>query len=106
MKKTKTLSQTPSPLTGFTNSTDEVRSENNGSLAQFFAAALTMSWQLAMIVLIPILGGFELDKKLRTQPFLTIVGFLLAFGGVGYVVKRQLQHFSPPATTVHKGGRS
>jgi F0F1-type ATP synthase assembly protein I len=105
MKKTKTLLQTPSPLTGFTNSTDEVRQENS-SLAQFFGAALTMSWQLAMVVLIPVLGGFELDKKLHTQPFLTIVGFLLAFGAVGYVVKRQLQHFSPPTTPAHKGGRS
>ncbi len=42
----------------------------------FLIAALSMSWQLAIVVLVPIIGGFELDKILGTVPVLTMIGFL------------------------------
>ena len=56
-----------------------------------------MSWQLAVVVLVPIVGGYELDKAFATSPLLVIVGFIIAMAGVGLVVKRQLDMFSPPA---------
>lgn len=56
-----------------------------------------MSWQLAIVVLVPIVGGFELDNLFATSPLLLIVGFLLAITGFALVVRRQLQIFSPPA---------
>jgi hypothetical protein len=69
------------------------------------AAALTMSWQLAVVVLVPIIGGFELDQKLNTLPALTIVGFVVAMAGMGAVVWRQLQIFSPAPSSARKGQR-
>jgi F0F1-type ATP synthase assembly protein I len=66
--------------------------------ATFLAAATSMSWQLAIVVLVPILGGFKLDEVLDWSPVLTIAGFVLAMIGMGLVVWRQLQLNSPPIT--------
>lgn len=50
-------------------------------------AAVDMSWRLAIAVLVPIIGGFELDKHLGTAPALTIIGFLLAMAGLFFILK-------------------
>lgn len=71
---------------------------------QFLVAAANMSWQLAIVVLVPIIGGFELDKKLDTLPALTIVGFIIAMAGMAAVVWRQLQLYAPPTPHNHHGG--
>ncbi len=63
-----------------------------------------MSWQLAIVVLVPIIGGFELDKALGILPVLTVTGFVIAMTGMALVVWHQLQVFSPPAP--HKGSHS
>ena len=52
---------------------------------EFLMAALSMSWQLAIVVLVPILGGFQLDKFFNTLPGLTMVGFIIAMAGMGIV---------------------
>lgn len=70
---------------------------------EFLVATANMSWQLAVVVLVPIIGGFELDKILKTVPALTIVGFLLAMAGMAFVVWRQLQLYQPPASKSSKG---
>jgi hypothetical protein len=64
---------------------------------------MNMSWQLALVVLVPIIGGFELDNKLNTLPALTIAGFVVAMVGMGAVVWRQLQIFSPAPSKAPKG---
>jgi len=88
MKKTKAPETTPSPANP--GGTDPRN--------QFLVAAMNMSWQLAIVVLVPIIGGFELDKKLDTVPALTIVGFIVAMLGMALVVWRQLQLFTPKDT--------
>lgn len=60
----------------------------------FLLAALDMSWRLAVVVLVPILGGFQLDKLLDTLPALTIIGFIIAMGGMGFVVWRAIKEYS------------
>jgi F0F1-type ATP synthase assembly protein I len=57
----------------------------------FIGAALDMSWRLAIVVLVPIIGGFELDQRLKTTPLLTIVGFLLAMAGMTVVLRQMLR---------------
>lgn len=59
-----------------------------GSTSIFLAAILDMSWRLAIVVLVPIIGGFKLDGHLGTTPVLTIIGFLLAMAGVFVILKR------------------
>jgi F0F1-type ATP synthase assembly protein I len=54
----------------------------------FLVSVIDMSWRLAIVVLIPVIGGFEFDRRLNTSPWLTIVGFLVAMGGM-YVVTKQ-----------------
>lgn len=51
-------------------------SSNQRSL--FLTLALNMSWQLALAVLVPIVGGVELDKKLHMHNVLLFVGLALA----------------------------
>ena len=53
--------------------------------------ALDMSWRLALVVWVPIIGGFELDKRWSTTPLLTIVGIVVATAGVALVMRRTLQ---------------
>lgn len=99
------MKQTPLPNSGQTtpvkleDPSHEVFSDPRG---QFIAAAMTMSWQLAIVVLVPIIGGFELDKKLNMAPLLTIVGFVLAMIGMGSVVWRQMQVYGPKAVKAQR----
>lgn len=61
-------------------------SRRNGAI--LMVAALDMSWRLALAVLVPIIGGFELDKALGVTPAFTIIGFLVAMVGVFVILKR------------------
>ncbi len=58
---------------------------------QFLAAALTMSWQLAVVVLVPIIGGVELGKKLGATSAWTFAGLGLALIGSGLVMWQAMQ---------------
>lgn len=60
-----------------TKSVEEVQKYQN----LFIASALSMSWQLAIVVLIPIIGGYELDAHLKSSPVFLIVGLVAALGG-------------------------
>ena len=58
-----------------------------------------MSWQLAIVVLAPIIGGFKLDEYFNILPVGTIVGFMLAMTGMSVVVWRQFQLLTPKTET-------
>jgi F0F1-type ATP synthase assembly protein I len=62
---------------------------------EFLSAALSMSWQLAVVVLLPLLGGHALDNHFRSSPVWTIVGFVIAVLLGGVVVWRSAQLASP-----------
>lgn len=57
----------------------------------FISMALDMTWRLAVVVLIPIIGGFYLDQWLDTTPVFTILGFFLAMSGIAIVFWQTLQ---------------
>lgn len=57
----------------------------------FISMVLDMSWRLAFVVLVPIVGGFELDKWLDMTPVFTITGFVLAMVGMGLVMWQTMQ---------------
>jgi len=58
---------------------------------RFVSMGLDMTWRLAIVVLVPIVGGFELDRRLETTPVFTVVGFFLAMGGMALVMWQTLQ---------------
>lgn len=53
--------------------------------------ALNMSWQLAVVVLVPVIAGVQLDKALKTSPVLLFVGLAFAFVASGVVMWRAMQ---------------
>lgn len=57
----------------------------------FFSMGLDMSWRLALSVLVPIIGGVELDKVFKTSPVLLIVGFGLAIACSAVTIRRTLK---------------
>ncbi len=54
----------------------------------FINMALEMSWQLAVVVLVPILGGYALDNALQTSPWFVLGGMIIAAAGVIAVLVR------------------
>ncbi len=68
--------------------------KQNSQSTVFVSMALDMSWRLAIVVLVPIIGGFKLDEVLHLTPLLTITGFVLAMGGMALVLWRMLREAS------------
>jgi F0F1-type ATP synthase assembly protein I len=62
--------------------------------SQFIGAALSMGWQLALAVLVPVIGGFELDQHFNTSPLWTITGFIIAMVGTFAIIKKVLNEFN------------
>jgi F0F1-type ATP synthase assembly protein I len=56
----------------------------------FLLAFADMSWRLAVVILVPIIGGYELDKHFDTTPALSIIGFVVAMAGLFVVLKQTL----------------
>jgi hypothetical protein len=61
--------------------------------SQFIGAVLSMSWQLAIIVLVLVVGGDKIDQHFKTLPVFTILGFVLAMTGTVLVIKKTLSKF-------------
>ncbi len=81
---------------------DSADIKNDYSAGNFTSAAIGMGWQLAIIVLIPIIGGYKLDQKLATVPLWTIVGLIISMIGSVLVIRRALAlfgNFAPTSTT-------
>jgi F0F1-type ATP synthase assembly protein I len=78
--------------------------QTNGILS----ITIAMGWQLAIVVLVPILGGHELDRHFHTAPMLTIIGLIVAMGGMVLIVKRsltRLNEFMSTAFAPKPGGQ-
>jgi F0F1-type ATP synthase assembly protein I len=106
MKKTLApKKKTPSPAVQ-TKPHDKVDDQAGNPGLVFTGAVLDMSWRLAIVVLLPAIGGFELDKKLHTAPLLTIVGLILAVAGMVVVVWRQIRLVNQLSPADIKGPRS
>lgn len=79
MVRNKIAQEHPGPEKGAT------KAKSNGAI--LLVAALDMSWRLAIAVLVPIVGGYALDKHFGITPVLTILGFLIAMVGVFLILK-------------------
>jgi len=83
--------------TNAVQSTPRIKGENKlgtnsrGPGATFVVAALNMSWQLAIVVLVPVIGGVQLDKALKTSHAFLFVGLVLAALGSIAVMWRSVQ---------------
>lgn len=85
-----TISQaTPGKSRDATREADDAHQQRSS----FMSVAFGMSWQLAVIVLLPIIGGYKVDAAAHSTPLWTLIGLALALGGSIYVVKRSLAAF-------------
>lgn len=66
------------------------------------ALTLSLSWQLAVIVLVPLIGGYKLDDRFHTMPWLTLLGLIVALAGMILVVKRVLRRLNELMTDTEK----
>lgn len=72
---------------------------------QFFVVIMNMSWQLAVVFLLPVVGGYYLDQHFNSSPLWTVVGFVIAVPASVLVVLRQARLVTPkPEKPGGKGG--
>lgn len=102
MTKTTAPLSTPSPSQGVSSSKHTATGRPSPTKL-FIGAALDMSWRLAIVVLLPVIGGFKLDEHYNTTPLITIGGFVVAMGGMALVVRNMLQQLvQSPVTNKEK----
>jgi len=65
--------------------------KTNSPSSVFLGMGLDMTWRLALVVLIPVIGGAELDKALKTSPLFVLIGLGLAVVGTIFVLWKTLQ---------------
>lgn len=70
--------------------------DSESQIMVFLAAAFNLSWQLAIVVLVPIFAGYKLDQHFNALPVFTVVGLVVAMFGTAAVLRRQLQLLGPP----------
>lgn len=58
---------------------------------QFISASLTMGWQMAGMVIIPVAVGAQLDSYLKTAPMYTLASLAFAVGGAIFIVSRTIK---------------
>lgn len=78
---------TPTHASGELGSLNSTKS----SVSTFILMSLNMSWQLAIVFLVPVIGGVKLDKHFSTSYLFTFVGLALATVGSGLVMWRTLK---------------
>jgi F0F1-type ATP synthase assembly protein I len=64
---------------------------SSGPQQQFITSAVSMSWQLAIVFLLPVIAGIELDKHLKSSPVCTLIGLVVAIAAAAIVVWRSVK---------------
>jgi len=94
MVKTSATSQTKlassAKPVGKQTSNSEASSGADPARSAFTSAAIGMSWQLAIIVLLPIVGGYKLDQTADSSPLWTLIGLVVALAGSIFVIRKAL----------------
>lgn len=67
--------------------------------SQVLTSLLTMSWRLAIALLVPIAVGARLDSHFGTKPSYTLVGFVLAVALASYIIYIEFQELQANQNT-------
>jgi F0F1-type ATP synthase assembly protein I len=94
-----TTTAKPKPTAAHSSSGGDSSKKELSPKSQFIGASLSMSWQLAVVVLVPIIGGYKLDQHFNSSPVWVIIGFLVAMAGFFMVIHRALKELN---STVYK----
>jgi F0F1-type ATP synthase assembly protein I len=82
---------TPTSLAGGTVTPSKI---SNSSAQTSAGIALTMSWQLLVVIVLPIVGGHLLDTRYHTSPVWMVVGMVVGLAGTIIVVRQAMQQLS------------
>jgi F0F1-type ATP synthase assembly protein I len=95
---------TPPKKTSTATGGTKTKPQDSATAKQLFiAAALSMSWQLAVVVVVPIVGGYELDLHLGSAPVWELIGFVVALLGFFGVVHRAVSDLNQLADPKKRG---
>ncbi len=77
---------------------------NNSIAAKqlFISSVISMSWQMAVAVLVPVVGGYYLDRHFNSAPWITLFGLMLGVILCVMIVRRAVHNI--PGFV--KGGKS
>ncbi len=73
---------------------------------QFMSAAINMSWQLAVTIIVPVIIGVKLDDHYHSSPSWTLTALFLAVFMAGGVVYKSLRGVSATQVSNNKGKKS
>ena len=59
---------------------------------QFVASTISMGWQMALMVIIPVFIGVKLDSHFKTQPSYTLAALFLAVGGAIWIASKTISN--------------
>ena len=88
---TKPAHHTPTSLAGSAKASSKISSSSAQTSA---AIALGMSWQLLVVIVVPIVGGHLLDSRYHTTPVWMIVGMVIGLLGTIVVVRQVVQQLN------------
>lgn len=84
----------PAPTVSAASTLKKSDTSSQNTQLVFNSAAIGMSWQLAVVVIAPIVGGYKLDTWAHSSPLWTFVGLAVAMLGMIVVVRRTLSDFN------------
>ncbi len=67
---------------------------DNSAQKLFMTSALSMSWQLAIAVLVPLIAGLYIDDHFKTTPLWTLIGLIVGVAMAVVVVWRAVVDFN------------
>jgi len=62
-----------------------------------------MSWQLLLVVVLPVVGGHWLDGHFKATPVWTVIGLVLSIAGMLLVVRRTVQELNAVMNQTKEG---
>ncbi len=84
----KPANHTPTSLAVGTNT------PSGRSVTSSAAIALGMSWQLLVVIVLPLVGGHVLDGRTHMSPVWTVVGMVVSLVGTIVVVRQAMQQLN------------
>jgi F0F1-type ATP synthase assembly protein I len=106
-KRNATIATPPiAPRESISSKNQEMIDQATALRAVFMNMAVEMSWQLALVVIVPIVGGHMLDVRYGTTPWLTFGGLALAITGAFGVLRRVLSEANRRSNDVSKPKRA
>lgn len=62
--------------------------------SMLFSNMISMGWRLAIMVLLPIFIGVQIDRRLDSSPSVTLAAFFIAVFGAGLLIYRSYKELN------------